>query len=489
MNTHVYLQNVSYRDGHRLLLDAVSWSITAGSLWTVLGPNGSGKTLLAQIITGRRAPSSGSVTYASGLKPEIHIGYISFEEQETVLERERRRDESWLLHGEADPGTSVDTLLKECSSCDAHEFTQLINRFSLEHLLQRGIKYLSTGELRKVLLCRSLLSHPALLLLDEPYDGLDRASRKQLESMIHELPSQGVSIVMLLNHRDEIPPASTGLICLEDGAVRYLGDPSGYLPKPGKGTEKAPIPPSLVRSTPTQTSISQKVIEMHGVRLSYGEKRVLKDVTWTVNEHEHWMITGPNGSGKSTLLSLVSGDNPKAYGQNLFLFGRKRGSGETVWDIKKQIGFVSGDFQFSYRVRIKALEVIVSGFFDSIGLYTQPTGYQLETALEWISLLGLEKKKHDRLSKLSFGEQRMLLIARAMVKQPRLLIADEPCQGIDDSNREMVLSLLESIARSGETQLLYVTHNPAETLSCIHRILELVPDHLEGSTAVISSPA
>ena len=197
------------------------------------------------------------------------------------------------------------------------------------------------------------------------------------------------------------------------------------------------------------------------------------------------MISGPNGSGKSTLLNLVSGDNPKAYGQEIYLFGQKRGSGESIWDIKKRIGFVSGDFQFRYFVRSTVEEVVLSGLFDSIGLYRKPTDVQLHAVSNWLESIGLREKQGGAFQDLSFGQQRMVLVARAMIKQPAVLIADEPCQGLDDVNREDVLLALEAAAAVEETLLLYVTHEESGQLRVPCRRMELVPHEAGGYTCRI----
>jgi molybdate transport system ATP-binding protein len=217
--------------------------------------------------------------------------------------------------------------------------------------------------------------------------------------------------------------------------------------------------------------------------VAYGGKSVLNKLNWTVGPGEHWKISGPNGSGKSTLLSLVSGDNPQAYANDITLFGIKRGSGESVWDIKKHIGLVSTTLQQDYRVGVTAKIVVISGFFDSIGVYGDYTKKQQEIALKWLEMLHMEKHANASFKNLSYGEQRLVLLARAMVKQPELLILDEPCQGLDDINREMVLKLVDHLGKTGTTQILYVTHHPEDHIPCITNSMELVPAAGGGSTA------
>lgn len=194
-----------------------------------------------------------------------------------------------------------------------------------------------------------------------------------------------------------------------------------------------------------------------------------------MEQDQHWKVVGPNGSGKSTLLSLITGDNPQAYGNDIRLFGRKKGSGESIWDIKKQIGYISTALQQNYRVGGTAKVVIISGFFDSIGVYRKYSKQQENIALKWLELIHMEQQRNVSFRRLSYGEQRMILLARALIKQPRLLILDEPCQGLDEINRAMVLKFIDYIGRKGGTQIIYVTHHPEDRIAFIKNEMQLVP--------------
>ena len=207
---------------------------------------------------------------------------------------------------------------------------------------------------------------------------------------------------------------------------------------------------------------------MKNVNVSYGKKVVLKNFNWSVQQGENWKIVGPNGAGKSTLLSLISCDNLQAYANEIYLFGLRRGTGESIWDIKQKIGLVSSEFQIHYRESISALKVVLSGFFDSIGFYRLASGKQKETALNWMEFLEIAKVAEDDFTRLSCGQQRLVLIARAMVKSPPLLILDEPCQGLDRTNRNLVLELIDQIGQNSATQILYVTHIAADQPNCLH---------------------
>ena len=211
--------------------------------------------------------------------------------------------------------------------------------------------------------------------------------------------------------------------------------------------------------------------------MAYGDKVVLDGLNWQLKRGEHWKILGPNGVGKSTMLSLISGDNPQAYANDLTLFGMKRGSGETVWDIKKHIGLLSSSFQTSYRVKTSVLMTVISGFYDSVGVYSNYSDLEEKKAMEWLKLVRLDQKARNPLHSLSFGEQRMVLIIRAMVKHPPLLILDEPCQGLDEINRYTVLKLIDIIALQSDTTLLFVSHHSEDMVESISRELHLKFNH------------
>ena len=195
---------------------------------------------------------------------------------------------------------------------------------------------------------------------------------------------------------------------------------------------------------------------------------VLKNFNWSVQQGENWKIVGPNGAGKSTLLNLISGYNLQVYANEIYLFGLRRGTGESIWDVKQKIGLVSSEFQIHYRESISALKVVLSGFFDSIGFYRPASMKQKETAFNWMEFLEIAKVAEDDFTRLSYGQQRLVLIARAMVKSPPLLILDEPCQGLDRTNRNLVLKLIDQIGQNSVTQILYVTHIAAIQPNCLH---------------------
>mgnify|MGYP003552212776 FL=1 len=220
------------------------------------------------------------------------------------------------------------------------------------------------------------------------------------------------------------------------------------------------------------------LFELKNVNVGWDGKLVLKNLSWKLKKGEHWLIQGPNGCGKTTLLELITGDNKQVYCNDVTIFGIKRGSGESIWDIKKHLGIVSYRLHVEYRMvgNTSIQNVIISGFKDSIGLYETPTDVEIQIAKKWLSLAGFEGRELESFGSLSYGEQRAILILRSVVKSPKILILDEPCHGLDENYRKKILNLMELIAEKGKTTMLHVTHDITEILSCEKHTLQFVPE-------------
>ena len=214
------------------------------------------------------------------------------------------------------------------------------------------------------------------------------------------------------------------------------------------------------------------LVELNNINVNYEDKKVLHNLNWTIKKGEFWQLIGPNGSGKSTLVSMISGDNPKAYRQDITLFGRKKGSGESIWDIKSKIGYFTPAMIHQFRRSSTVEEMIISGIVDSVGLYIQPTDIQKDIANEWLHVLGIKDKK-TLFQKISLGQQRMVMVARAMVKHPALLILDEPTIELDDENTLLFIDLIQAIAREKDTAIIYISHRDEDNLNP-NKIFELI---------------
>ena len=483
------LEQVTARINKEALLRDISLSLAPGEQWAVLGANASGKSALGRLLCGELEVVSGQ---ASGT---LRAEFVAFETVEEILEWERYNDDSDFID-RVDHGTPVRDFLLADRPQDDSRLAGLAQRLDFTELLERGLRFLSTGEMRKVVICRALLRDPELLVLDEPFDGLDRDSCTVLRELIGACTRQGIRIVLLLNRFSEIVPQISHIAYMRNCMLVAVGPKTELLDSASLRRLHAfhySLPAQLPERDPAQPEVplsaGEPLIAMRKVTVGYSGKTVLKDLDWTVEPGQHWQISGPNGAGKSTLLSLVAGDHPQAYANDIRLFGRQRGSGESVWEIKQRLGLVSTALQQNYRAGVTAEMAVISGFFDSIGVYRETSRKQRQIARQWLQLLHLEERRRAPLRSLSYGEQRLILLARSMVKQPQLLILDEPCQGLDEINRQMVLKLVDHLALVGGTQLLYVTHHAEDRLSCITHHLQLVPNPSEGYMGRITRSA
>lgn len=462
-------------DQHRLTIPKLH--IAAGQCWSFVGANGSGKTALARALAGELTCLNGEVE--NSFK---HIEWVSFEQLQALADREREQDESDFLDYQ-DTGRSARQIMLEQGGDDA-ELAVLAERFGISALLDRSFQALSTGETRKVLLCRALLQKPEMLILDEPFDGLDVAAHDSVMSLLGELVAAGQTLVLIVNRLAELPDFSDQLGLLAECELSVTGpraevaasaelEQLRHLASMEAAQQALPAadPDAQYRGLDSHTP---RII-MRNMLISYGDKQVLAGLNWQVDPGQHWQVIGPNGAGKSTLLSLVTGDHPQGYSNDLTLFGRRRGSGESIWEIKQHIGYVSTTMQQDYRVTTTPKAVILSGFFDSIGVYQQPGDSQLALAEQWLSLLGMNHLANEPFRHLSYGQQRLLLIARAMVKHPPLLILDEPLQGLDSFNRHWVKRWIDLLVAEGGTQLLFVSHHQVDAPTCISHRLSFVP--------------
>lgn len=454
-------------------------TIHSQSSWAFIGSNGSGKSSLARALTGELPLSRGQ--RMQNFKTPVRL---SLEQLSTLVEAEWQRNNSDLFSESENSegrlaGEIIQSEFQNVELCQ-----QLSHQLAIEHLLTRPFRYLSTGEARKVLLCQVLMAQPDLLILDEPFDGLDSTSREQLSEQLQQLSQRATTLILILNRFTDLPEFIEEIGILEGGKLIQTGERHQLLqPLLFKQLEQVERLESFIlpdADSPQKSlllSAEETLIQLRQGKVSWEDKIIFQGLDWQVESGQHWQISGPNGAGKSTLLSLVTGDHPQGYSNDLTLFGIRRGSGETIWDIKQHIGYVSSSLHLEYRVNSSVRNVILSGFFDSIGLYQPVSDRQHSLANQWLAALGLNKQLADSsFHTLSWGQQRLVLIVRALVKHPRLLILDEPLQGLDAINRQLVRQFINLLIGQGRTQLLFVSHHREDAPDCITHHLEFVPN-------------
>ncbi|EOY8405031.1 molybdate ABC transporter ATP-binding protein ModF [Enterobacter asburiae] len=485
----LHISQGTFRLSDTRTLTIADLTIRAGESWAFVGTNGSGKSALARALAGELLLLKGEY-----LGDFTRLTRLSFEQLQKLVSDEWQRNNTDLLSpDEEDTGRTTAEIIQD-EVKDPARCQRLAERFGITALLNRRFKYLSTGETRKTLLCQALMSEPELLILDEPFDGLDVQSRAQLAALLESLNQQGYTLVLVLNRFDEIPDFIQHAGVLADCNLTETGEKTALLKQAliaqlahSEQLDGITLPEPDAPSARHALDPHQPRIVLRDGIVSYDDRPILNRLSWTVNPSEHWQIVGPNGAGKSTLLSLITGDHPQGYSNDLTLFGRRRGSGETIWDIKKHIGYVSSSLHLDYRVSTTVRNVILSGYFDSIGIYQAVSDKQHKLAQQWLDILGMDNRVADApFHSLSWGQQRLALIVRALVKHPTLLILDEPLQGLDPLNRQLIRRFVDVLISEGETQLLFVSHHAEDAPACITHRLELVPDG-EGYRYLLSN--
>jgi len=474
------VSHLSVRQGARLLLNDISFHLPAGSCLLIAGATGSGKTTLIRALSGR-VWHTGTIVYDAG----------ETELRRSVIERQHRfhnrsnissfyyqqrfnsmdAQDAWTVHEELAAVTT-----------DPDEMMRILNHVGIAHRIDTPLIQLSNGEHKRFQLARALLDGADVLLLDNPFTGLDAAARSSLDATLKALCNQGKRMLIVTGPAP-LPDCVTKICRLDNGRLITLDDRNGYETwrealradaLSGSGEPPEDIPPAF------EYPAFEEAVRIEGLHVAYGEKVILTGLDWILKRGECWSISGPNGAGKSTLLSLVCGDNPQAFANRIRLFDRPRGSGESIWDIKKMIGFVSPELHHYFETGSQAWQVVASGLFDTIGLFRKPNPAQLDIVQRWMSATGTSHLGERAFANLSDGEQRLVLLTRALVKNSPMLVLDEPCQGLDEAETLRFNALIDRLCRRMGKTLLYVTHHPDEIPSCVTRRMTLTPGHPPG---------
>ena len=477
----IELINARARKPEWSMAEPVNFCLEEGEHIAIVGRNGAGKSMFVDLLTGRHPAFPDMVRYGFD-EPYDNLKYISFRDtyggdnDRTYFLQQRwnqmeideetptvgqKLEEAYQLAGE-------DTPARRALQKHIYEL------FHLEGLLDKYIILLSSGELRKYKLAASLFTNPRVLIMDNPFIGLDAQTRDQLKDLMTMLAQeQGLQIILVLAKTDEIPAFITHIVEVKE--MKVLAKTERGVAHRGQSlcNPVANAPYSQQGQSPCATAAPEEVIKFNKVTIRYGTRTILKDLDWTVRKGEHWSLSGQNGSGKSTLLSLVCADNPQSYACDISLFGHQRGSGESIWDIKKQIGYVSPEMHRSYKQNIPAIQIVASGLKDTVGLYVKPNEAEQAQCRKWLKIFGIGHLADRNFREISSGEQRLILVARAFVKEPSLLILDEPLHGLDDVNRRMVKDRVDEYCQDPEKTLIYVTHYQEELPQCIDHSLYL----------------
>ena len=490
--TLLSIQHASIRYLNNHIFKSLSFHINKGENWALIGKSGSGKSALLQTITGRFNVTGGEVNYTffeeflahhPNHDPTLtHHKLIALVESKHHFRNLSNTTEFYYQQrynsSDSEDAQTVEEYLNDIKHVDGGNnywtFDKVIETLRLEPLRSKQLIKLSNGETKRLLIAAALIKNPVLLLLDTPLTGLDVQTRQQFNVILSEITSSGISVIIATSPH-EIPDAITHIAILEDGEIVETIKKADFNAEFFKDETNTNVDVEKLKNllNNTEKPAYTYMIKMNDVHIKYGEKVILDKVNWQVLPGERWALLGPNGAGKSTLLSLVNGDNPQAYANDIVLFDVKRGSGESIWDIKKKIGFVSPELHQYFPTDNSCLQVIESGYYDTLGLFRPSQKAKADTALAWMQALEIDKYARTLLKNIPASAQRLCLLARALIKNPDLLIFDEPCQGMDEHQQLNFKQIVNTICDMSDVTLIYVTHYQHEIPDSVTKVLRL----------------
>ena len=483
------IENATIKHFGEVIFQQLDFIMLEGQSWAVVAASGSEKTAFLNTLLGKTTFSEGRIrrVFAEAYQAEkSQRGEInSFRDLIAVVsQRYEFRNKSNMQDfyyqqrfnsADSEEAATVEEYLRDIEVKIQGDWNlgKVLELLHLKDLSTKSLIKLSNGETRRLAIAGALMKNPKLLLMDQPMSGLDVQTRQEFGVILESIVRSGVQVIMT-TAAEEVPQAITHVGILKNGKLAqvkredYRPTRFGADPTLGSGNSK-------VKALVQKTSLPAfaEIISMKDVHIQYGEKVILDQLSWEVRQGERWELKGHNGAGKSTLLSLIFGENPQAYANNIVLFDRKRGSGESIWDVKRPTGFVSPELSRYFPKSQTCLQIVLSGLFDTIGLFKKPTQEQERLAYDWLEALDLTAIAGLRLNQVSLEQQRFCLLARAMIKSPALLVLDEAAQGMDETQRRLFKETVEEICNHSNITLIYVSHYEEDIPSSVTKRLVL----------------
>ncbi len=474
----IIVKDLIVKTRENTVLDGISFSLQPNENLAILGNAQNGKTTLAKAIASQIHYKGNILTHfgdATKKHPRIELVEQRYFFKNLSGINDFYYQQRFNSFDAEDAPKISEELLKTNPVINkpSGKIDSTLKMLGIDHLKNAPLIQLSSGEHKRFQLAKALLNPPQLLILDAPYTGLDVQACKELNKILKDICGKGTQII-LIPGIFPIPDFISHIAFLQNKGLGYFGEKEDFNLEKFISTEG-----TLFSYNNDLLPVSngefqfETIVDMRNIRLQYGNHLILDHLNWKVRQGEKWLLTGRNGAGKSSLLSMITGDHPQAYCNEIYLFGKRRGSGESIWDIKGKTGYISPELDAYFNKNISCFQAIGSGYFDTIGLFKKLSKEQHDKILQWLDFLQISDMSMKPLHTFSTSLQRMVLLARALVKNPPLLVLDEPCQGLDQKQSARFISLIDDICYETNKTLIYVSHDQSNAPLCIQKVLEL----------------